>query len=250
MTHPRIVLISALAQSPGPAMAAMGEEWPEASHHNLIDDSLASDLAALGGITPAIVERFVTLGRYAAGVSDGRQTPAGVMFTCSAFRPAIDRVKADLAIPVISPNEGAFEEALDLCAAPSPACKAAGGGASGSGSGATFGSGRVALLLSFAGSLAPLTDELAAIAAQRGQPVPEIIGVVAEGALPALQAGDGAAHDRLIVAAAATLPPVDVIVIGQFSMARAAPLVAQIRPEPVLTTPHAAVRKLRRLVEG
>ena len=152
MTHPRIVLISALAQSPGPAMAAMGEEWPEACHHNLIDDSLASDFAKLGAITPAIVERFLTLGRYAAGVSDGQHSPAGVMFTCSAFRPAIDRVKADLAIPVISPNEGAFEEALDLCAAGERLAK---------------GPGRVALVLSFSGSLEPLTDELTAIAAQR-----------------------------------------------------------------------------------
>ena len=232
MPHPRIALISALAQSPGPAMAAMDEEWPQARYHNLIDDSLAGDLAALGAITPDIVARFLALGRYAAAASDGTARLAGVMFTCSAFRPAIDRVKADLPIPVISPNEGAFEEALDICAA------CAGGGA-----------GRLAILLSFAGSLAPLTDEIAAIAAQRGQPVPDIAGVVADGALSALQAGDGAVHDRLIAEAAVTIPPVDAVIIGQFSMARAAPLVARNRAEPVLTTPHAAVRKLRRLVE-
>ena len=33
---PRIAMISALAQSPGPAMAAMGEVWPDARYHNLI----------------------------------------------------------------------------------------------------------------------------------------------------------------------------------------------------------------------
>jgi hypothetical protein len=33
-------------------------------------------------------------------------------------------------------------------------------------------------------------------------------------------------------------------------MARAMPLVAASRAEPVLTTPHAAVRKLRRLIGG
>ena len=212
-------------------MAAMEDEWPDARHHNLIDDSLASDLAALGEITPGIVDRFLTLGRYAASVSDGQQVPEGVMFTCSAFRPAIDRVKADLAIPVISPNEGAFEEALDLC-------------------GQTGGAGKLAILLSFAGSLAPLSAEIAAIAAERQQAVPEIVSAVAAGALEALQAGDAATHDRLIAQAAAGLPPVDVIVIGQFSMARAAPLVTACRTEPVLTTPHAAVRKLRRLVEA
>ena len=226
---PRIVLISALAQSPGPAMAAMDAIWPEARHHNLIDDSLASDFAALGSITPDIHARFLALGRYAASVSDGTGTPDGIMFTCSAFRPAIDRVKADLAIPVISPNEGAFEEALDICAG-------------------IPGGGRIAILLTFAGSLPPLTDELAAIAAQRGQALPEVTGAVATGALEALQAGDPALHDRMVTEVVSTLPDVDVTVIGQFSMARAAPLVRAQRVEPVLTTPHAAVRKLRGLV--
>jgi hypothetical protein len=226
---PRIAMISALAQSPGPAMAAMGEVWPDARYHNLIDDSLAADFAALGAITPAIHERFLALGRYAAAVSDGVKSPDGILFTCSAFRPAIDRVKADLAIPVVSPNEGAFDEALDICAT-------------------VPGGGRIAVLLTFAGSLAPLTGEIAAIAQARGQAVPEIVGAVAEGALEALQAGDAQTHDRLAGEAAGTIPPVDVVVIGQFSMARALPLVAARRAEPVLTTPHAAVRKLRRLV--
>lgn len=227
---PRIAMISALAQSPGPAMAAMGEVWPDARYHNLIDDSLAADFAALGAITPGIHERFLALGRYAAAVSDGVKSPDGILFTCSAFRPAIDRVKADLAIPVVSPNEGAFDEALDICAT-------------------VPGGGRIAVLLTFAGSLAPLTGEIAAIAQARGQAVPEIVGAVAEGALEALQAGDAQTHDRLAGEAAGTIPPVDVVVIGQFSMARALPLVAARRAEPVLTTPHAAVRKLRRLVE-
>ena len=230
-SSPRIAVISALAQSPGPAAAALDEAWPEALYHNLIDDSLAADFAALGEITPAIYDRFLALGRYAASVSDGVKSPDGILFTCSAFRPAIDRVKADLAIPVISPNEGAFDEALDICA------------------GCPDG-GRIAILLTFMGSLAPLTGEIAAIATARGQQAPEIVGAVAEGALEALQAGDTATHDRLAAEAAATIPPVDVIVIGQFSMARALPLVAAQRSEPVLTTPYAAVRKLRRLVEA
>jgi len=76
---------------------------------------------------------------------------------------------------------------------------------------------------------------------------------VATGALEALQAGDGARHDALAGEAVAGLEPVDVIVIGQFSMARAAPavrerLAAAGRSEPVLTTPHMAAAKLKRLV--
>jgi len=227
---PRITLISALAQSPGPALAAMQDVWPEAAVNNLIDDSLASDFATLGAITPAIFDRFLTLGRYAAAANDGQRRTSGIMFTCSAFRPAIERVKADLAIPVVTPNEGAFDEALAVCRG-----RDAGG--------------RIGLLLTFAGSVAPLTGEIEAMADAAGQVHPAIIPAVAEGALEALQAGDTDTHDRLAAEAALTLPPVDVVVIGQFSMARVAPGIASLRGEPVLTTPHMAATKLKRLVE-
>jgi hypothetical protein len=229
MAAPRIALISALAQSPAPAEAAMREAWSEARHHNLLDDSLAGDLAAQGRITPSIFDRFLALGRYAAAATDGTASTAGILFTCSAFRPAIDRVKADLAIPVVSPNEGAFEEALALCAEGRKV-------------------GRIGLVLTFQGSLSPLTAELAGIADAAGQTMPEFVSTVADGALEALQAGDSDTHDRLIAEATATLPPTDVTILGQFSMAQAARIVD--RPEPVLTTPHAAVRKLRALVEA
>lgn len=227
---PRIMLISALAQSPGPAIAAMQDEWPDARAYNLIDDSLASDFAAIGEISPAIHDRFLTLGRYAAASNDGDAPTRGIMFTCSAFRPAIERVKADLSIPVITPNEGAFDEALALCRG-------------------RDGGGRIGLLLTFEGSVAPLTGEIQAMADAIGQPHPAIIPAVATGALEALQAGDGERHDQLSAVAAEALPPVDVVVIGQFSMARAAPMVRAMRTEPVLTTPHMAARKMRRLVE-
>jgi len=227
---PRIILISALAQSPGPALEAMRVIWPEAAATNLIDDSLASDFAAIGSITQDIYDRFLTLGRYAASSHDGSARTAGLLFTCSAFRPAIERVKADLSIPVVTPNEGAFDEALALC-------KGSDGG------------GRIGLLLTFQGSVAALTDEIHAMADKLGQARPQIVSAVAEGALEALQRGDGGLHDRLSVAAAEGLPSVDVVVIGQFSMARAAPAVTALRAEPVLTTPYMAARKLRKLVE-
>jgi len=152
------------------------------------------------------------------------------MFTCSAFGPAIDRVKSDLSIPVIAPNEGAFEEALDYCRLRTDG-------------------GRIGLVLTFAGSLAPLSAELCSMAAARGQAVPKILSQVADGALSDLQNGRADRHDQRIAAAAAVLPPVDVVILGQFSMARAAPGIGALRTEPVLTTPHAAARKLKSMVE-
>jgi hypothetical protein len=227
---PRIAVISALAESTGPAQAAMRDVWPAARVCALLDDALASDFASIGQLTPAIIERFLTLGRYAVAAHDGERRTAGIMFTCSAFGPAIDRVKSDLSIPVIAPNEGAFEQALDHCQL-------------------RPGGGRIGLLLTFAGSLAPLSAELRSIAAGRGQAMPEILCQVADGALVDLQKGCADQHDHRIAEAASELPAVDVVILGQFSMARAAPLVTLRRTEPVLTTPHAAARKLKMLVE-
>lgn len=112
------------------------------------------------------------------------------------------------------------------------------------------GGGRIGLLLTFQGSVVPLIGEIHAMANAIGQTRPQIVPSVAEGALEALQAGDGDLHDRLSAAAVKALPSVDVVVIGQFSMARAAPPITACRREPVLTTPHMAARKLKRLVQA
>ena len=67
-------------------------------------------------------------------------------------------------------------------------------------------------------------------------------------ALPALDRGDAAAHDRAAAEASVALRDCDVVVLGQFSLARAAPLVAEATGKTVLTTPDSAVRKLKRVL--
>jgi glycosyltransferase involved in cell wall biosynthesis len=69
----------------------------------------------------------------------------------------------------------------------------------------------------------------------------------------ALDAGDGAGHDRLAAEAARALEGCDVIALAQFSLARAAPAVAVAAAaagKPVFTTPDSAVRKLRALLQA
>jgi len=218
----RITLIHALADSVQPIHAAFGRHWPEADRFDLLDTSLSADLAAAGDLTTAIRERFLTLGQYAAQqVGVGGKT-AAILFTCSAFGPAIDAVKAALPIPVLKPNESAFADAL----------------ATGR---------RIGLLVTFLPSLASLRAELRTMAAASGQSI-DIEAKYIEGALAALKAGDTTTHDRLIAEAATALPAPDVIVLGQFSMARAANLVSNASACPVITTPDAAVLGLRRLV--
>ena len=63
----RITLIHALKHSIVPIDAAFAKLWPEARLMNLLDDSLSADLARDGKLTDAMTERFLGLGRYAAG---------------------------------------------------------------------------------------------------------------------------------------------------------------------------------------
>lgn len=207
----RIALIHALRHSPPPIEAAFARLWPEARLMNLLDDSLSADLARDGALTPAMTGRFLALARYALGTGAD-----GILFTCSAFGPCIEAVQREFPrIPVLKPNEAMIEEAA-----------AAGG--------------RIGLLASFAPTLASMPPEFPAGLALRPR--------LAEGALAALDRGDAAEHDRLAGEAARDLAGCDVIALAQFSLASAAPRVAEITGRPVLTTPESAVRKLRRLL--
>jgi hypothetical protein len=223
MSGPRIALIHALPESSEPANRAFAALWPEAARFNLLDDSLAPDVAAAGAITPAITQRFLDLSHYA-----GRTGARGILFTCSAFGVSIDACKAALErdtkpVPVLKPNEAALEAALQ--AGP-----------------------RIGLLATFGPTIPSMTAELEAMAKARGV-VPTILTHVVEGALAALKRGDAAEHDRLIARAAADLGAVDALVLAQFSMARAAAAIAAVKGRKVITTPESAVLKLRALVE-
>ena len=66
-------------------------------------------------------------------------------------------------------------------------------------------------------------------------------------AIAALQQGRHSEHDRLIAAAAADVGPCDALVLGQFSMARAAAGIPAAPGRKVLTSPHSAVARLKQL---
>jgi Asp/Glu/hydantoin racemase len=209
----RVALIHALRHSPPPIEAAFRAAWPEARLMNLLDDSLSADLARDGRLTEAMTERFLTLARYAAGTGAD-----GILFSCSAFGPCIEACARDLApLPVLKPNEAAIEQAVAMGR-------------------------RIGLLATFAGTLASMPPEF--------PPGVEVVPCMAEGALAALDAGDGATHDRLAAEAAVALKGCDVVLLGQFSLARAAPLVAAATGLPVVTTPDSAVAKLKRLLRA
>jgi hypothetical protein len=69
-------------------------------------------------------------------------------------------------------------------------------------------------------------------------------------AMAALTAGDAARHDRLIAEAAPRLAHCDVVMLAQFSMARARSAVQQTIGNQVLTSPDSAVAKLKAVLNG
>jgi Asp/Glu/hydantoin racemase len=204
----RIALIHALQHSLPPIAASFAKLWPEVELMHLLDDSLSADLEREGGLTRGMTERFLKLGRYATGTGAD-----AILFTCSAFGPCIEAVaRAERPTPVLKPNEAMIEQAV----------------AKGS---------RIGLLSTFPPTLATMPREFP----DSVQVVPKL----ADGARAALDGGNTGEHDRLIAEAAKSLRDCDVIALSQFSMARAAPQVAQVSGRPVLTTPDSAVEKLR-----
>src|SRR5206468_7696803 len=203
----RITLIHALKHSIVPIEASFARLWPDARLMNLLDDSLSADLARDGGLCDAMTERFLKLGRYAAGTGSD-----AILFTCSAFGPCIEAVaRAHAPMPVLKPNEAMIEQAV----------------ARGR---------RVGLLSTFPPTLVSMPPEFPASI--------QIVPKLADGALAALDRGDRATHDRLVVEASKNLHDCDVIALAQFSIAATAPLVAEATGRPVVTTPDSAVDKL------
>jgi Asp/Glu/hydantoin racemase len=222
MTNPaaRIALIHATALAVEPIGAAFGRHWPQAQRMNLLDDSLSVDLAQAGSLQPAMVRRFVDLARYA------RRTGCdGILFTCSAFGPAIEAAAAAVDVPTFKPNEAMFDEALARCP-----------------DGGTLG-----LVATFEPSLAPMAAELVDKARQGGSRV-TLRTAFAPEAMQDLAQGRAALHHQKIAAAARELRDCDVVMLAQFSMAAAAPDVQAGLACPVLSSPDCAVLALRKRI--
>ena len=215
---PRIALIHAVTVAIAPVAAAFAERWPEAVTFNLLDDSLSADRAADIALSVQMTNRIRALARYAETAQAD-----GILFTCSAFGPAIDAAARDAAVPVFKPNEAMFVQALGIGR-------------------------RVAMLATFSPAVALMEAEFHALAAARGVDAVMTTHCLPE-AMAALKAGDGERHDALLAEVAAQLDACDAILLAHFSTARARETVARVARIPVLTSPGAAVDLLRSKIE-
>jgi len=208
----RIALIHALKHSIQPIEASFARLWPDASLMNLLDDSLSADLARDGRLTEAMTGRSCR--------SDGMRPSPAPTRSCSPARPSAPA----------STRSRALTRRCRCSAEP-------GDDRAGRRRG-----GRIGLLASFAPTLVSMPPEFPASV--------EVVPKLAEGALAALDRGDRAEHDRLVVEASRDLRDCDLIALAQYSMAPTAVLVAEASGRPVLTTPDSAVQKLKQLLGG
>jgi hypothetical protein len=218
MNTSRIALIHATPLAIDPIKEAIARHWPEVQCQHLLDDSLSQDRVREGSLTPAMVQRFVTLARYCQDA--GAQ---GILFTCSAFGPAIEVAGQATGLPTFKPNEAMFEQALGHARAGLPL--------------------RVALVATFEASIGSMSEEFMAMAQARGIDA-HITGCFVPQAMADLAQGQALLHDQKIAAAVTTLPPCDVVLLAQFSMAAAQPLARQATTTPVLSSPDCAILAL------
>ena len=214
---PRIFVIHALAASLPPVARAFADGWPKATVCNLMDDALSRDRQSGRYSDQEFEQRFSNLILYC--LASGAD---GVLFACSAFNDAIESARRGISVPVLKPDEAMIGQALGMGE-------------------------RFAVVATFEPSIESLRSQICAQAEQCGKRV-EVAGIFVDGAMRALDNGDAARHDALVARAVSEAPPVDAVLLAQFSMARAAAASASLSPAPLLTSPVSAVARLRSLV--
>ncbi|HEY1411534.1 MAG TPA: aspartate/glutamate racemase family protein [Rhodopila sp.] len=216
---PRIVLLHATPVAMQPIQAAFAERWPEAETINLLDDGLSIDRAREDDLSASMINRFVDFGQYGH-----RMGADGILITCSAFGPAIDKLASTLPVPVLKPNEAMFQAAI----------------AQGS---------RIGMLATFAPSVSTMTEEFEDYLVRAGKKA-TLTTIVVDDAIRLLKGGDAETHNRLVAARAPEFAGYDAVMLAHFSTSRAASAVRAVLDVPVLTAPDTAVERMRGLVEA
>ncbi len=211
---PRIVLIHAIEMAINPIVRAFEVHWPEVEIVNILDDSLSRDRAKSDVLDCEMMDRFLKLGDYARSI-DGD----GILFTCSAFGPAIEAVAKQHEIPVLKPNEAMFSMALKQGK-------------------------NIGMLVTFENSIKVMSQEFDEMAKTiNNDAILDVILV--KDAISHLKQGFIDEHNRLIAQTAKELKDCDALMLAQFSMANAWKCVSEQLDIPVLTAPDAAAKLMK-----
>jgi Asp/Glu/hydantoin racemase len=215
----RFVLIHTLPPLVSVFATLAAELLPGVQPFHVLDEPLLERVRQRGGAADE------DAGRLAAHVAEAAAIGAGaVLVTCSTLSPLVPAVRGRVTLPVLAIDEAMIAEAVQL-------------------------GGRIGVIATAASTLEPTQALLETEARRTGRQITTETLLVA-GALPALLAGEGDVHDRLVAAAVLDLAArSDVIVLAQASIARTLAVIPEpARGVPILSSPHLALAQVREIL--
>ncbi|MDE3028699.1 MAG: aspartate/glutamate racemase family protein [Paracoccaceae bacterium] len=184
---------------------------------NMVDESLLKNTIRAGSLSQTTMRRLLSV--IWSAVDAGAQA---VLVTCSSLGPAVEAARPFCPVPLVRIDTGMALAAV-------------------------AGHARIGVLATLPSTLTPTTDLIRATAQETGAEDCTIESQLCAGAFECLAQGDTEGHDQMVAEAiAAMATKVDVIVLAQASMARAA---ARIQaPVPILTSPEPGIAHLARVL--
>lgn len=185
---------------------------------NILDDSMIADIIDAGGMTKAVKRRLY--GYYEIACASGAEL---ILNTCSSIGDAVYGAREFFPIPIIRIDEPMARRAIELTDS-------------------------IAVLATLPTTLDPTIRLLERCAQEAGKPI-RTISALAEGAFPAITAGDAETHDRLIAETAKRVADsCDVILLAQGSMARMEKPLAELTGKTVLSSPRLGIEQIKGLL--
>jgi Asp/Glu/hydantoin racemase len=187
---------------------------------HVLDEPLLEQVRLRGRLAPEDAQRLAAHVEEAAAIGAG-----AALVTCSTVSPCVNLIREESPIPVLRIDERMIEQAVQEGT-------------------------RIGVLATNRTTLEPSRTLLLAEADRVHKEVAVEL-VMVDGALPSLLAGDGATHDRLVLAALAELRGrVDVVILAQASIARVLDVLpAGADAVPLLSSPHLALQVVAELLE-
>jgi Asp/Glu/hydantoin racemase len=220
---PKRVIYLHTVMSVAPQFDALSRELlpPGTVWWHTVDEMLAKVGFENGGLTPFLYRRVADHAQAA------KEAGADVLqLTCSSISPCADPGRWLSSIPVLKIDEPMVRQAVDTAT-------------------------RIGIAATASTALGPLTQQVRAYARTSGKQV-EIESLLCSDAYPHMLSGNLAEHDRIVRAHLEKMATRnDVILLAQASMARVVDsMPAESRRVPILTSPRAAIERLRDVLTG
>ena len=216
----KIVLLHTVRSVMEPFIARMREALPDCTFYNMLDEFLAMNATEMGSFTNRNKGRLYALLREAADTGADL-----IVSSCSTLSPHLAAMRPLFDIPIVTVDDEMAKAAAQM------------------------GEHTITVLATAQSAIGPVKDKILREAKALGRH-PEVREVFCAGAIDALNGGDRATHDRLLLETAGKLTgKQEVIVLAQASMAHTDADIGAVCSCPVLTSPASCVKQVKAMVE-